>query len=101
MPAMSLAEPHPLLGVQPGGRLVEQQQLRVGHDRLGDPDPAAHAARQGADLPPRQVLQLDRLQGRPDPLVALARVFELLQHRQVVDELEHREAGYRPRSWGR
>ena len=86
-----LAEAHPLLGVQPGGRLVQQQQLGVGHDRLGDPDPPAHPARQGADLAAGQVLQLDRGQGRADPPVAVGRVVQLLEDGQVVDELEHRE----------
>jgi hypothetical protein len=88
-----LTEAHPLLGIQAGGRLVQQRQLRVGHDRLGDPDPAAHPARQGADLPPGQVLQLDRLQGGPDPPVAVGRVVQLLEDGQVVDELEDAEPG--------
>jgi hypothetical protein len=86
-----LAKAHPLLGVQPGGRLVQQQQLRVGHDRLGDPDPPAHPTRQGADLAAGQILELDRLEGRPDPPVPVGRVVQLLEDGQVVDELEHAE----------
>ena len=39
-----LTEVEALLGVEPDGRLVEQQHRRVVDDRLGDAGPAQHAA---------------------------------------------------------
>ena len=36
-------------GVEPGGRLVEQQQLRIAQQRRGDPEPLAHPVRVAAD----------------------------------------------------
>ena len=48
--------------VQPGGRLVEQQQLGVGHQRPGDLDPLALALGQGRELPPDQVRAAERVE---------------------------------------
>ena len=46
------AFPHQVAGlrIQPGGRLVQQQQLRVVHQRARQREPAAHAARKLARL---------------------------------------------------
>ena len=56
--------PHvaPQLDVDAGGRLVEKQDLRLVRQRLGDQQPALHAARERHDLavllvPQRQVLE--------------------------------------------
>ena len=49
-PGDQVAEPHPLLGVQAGGRLVEHKQRRVAEQRLRDAEPLAHPARKGPDF---------------------------------------------------
>ena len=46
-----LAERIDLLVIEPGGRLVEQKQLRPDRERAGELDPLAHAERQFADRP--------------------------------------------------
>jgi len=45
-------EVHPLLGVEPGRRLVQQQQFGLVDDGLRDADPAQHPAGQGTQLGP-------------------------------------------------
>ena len=90
--ADELAEPHPLLGVEPASRLVEQQQFRVGNDRLRDADTATHAARQSSDLLASDIGQPDGVDGSPDATMSLGPVIQLLQDCDVVDELEDSEA---------
>ena len=46
-------------GVEPVGRLVEQHQLRVVHERLGELDPLLHAGRVAADRPVALLVQPD------------------------------------------
>ena len=58
-PRNELAEAQPLLRIQAGRGLVEDQQLRVAEQRLGQRDAPAHAAGQGADRLPA------RRRGRP------------------------------------
>src|SRR5712691_8249424 len=48
--------------VEPGGRLVEQQQLRVGHQRPGDLHPLALALGEGRELAPDQVRAAERVE---------------------------------------
>src|SRR6266702_1828717 len=48
--------------VEPRGRLVEQQQLRVGHQRPGDLHPLALALRQRGELAPDQVRAAERVE---------------------------------------
>ena len=45
--------------VEPVGRLVEQQQVRVVHQRLGQLDPLLHAGRVAADLPVALLVEAD------------------------------------------
>ena len=45
--------------VEPGRRLVEQQQLRLAQQRRRDPEPLPHAVRVAADAILRAVAQLD------------------------------------------
>jgi hypothetical protein len=84
------AELDALLGVQARGRLVEQQQFRVVHDGLRDPDPAQHAARQRTQLGPGLDAEVDPLDrgghGLRDPGGR-----HLFQQREVLDELDHGE----------
>ena len=59
-----VVEAQPLLGVEPGGRLVDDDEARIAGDRLRDAEPLAHAARVGLDraLAPRtQVHALEQL----------------------------------------
>ena len=70
-PRLGLEDVHQvLLGprVDAGDRLVEQVQLGFGGDGPGEEDPAALAARQGADLAVDRIGHPDRLEGRRDPL---------------------------------
>ncbi len=48
-----VAEAHALLGVEPHGGLVDDEQLGVAEQRLGDADALAHAAREAAEAPVR------------------------------------------------
>ena len=59
--AEHVAKPAPLGRVQPGGRLVEDQQVRVAEHRLGEHDASALAARQRADPLGRHVGQADQV----------------------------------------
>ena len=53
--------------VEIGERLVEQEDLRVAHDRAADGDALALAARELARLAVEQVLDLQHLGGRGAP----------------------------------
>ena len=91
-----LAEAQPLLRVEPGGRLVEHEQLRAAEQRLRQRDAPAHAARQRPDALVGDVVEADRAQHAPHLGVALAAVGPLLEGRDVVDELERREVRVEP-----
>ena len=58
----NVAEVDPLLGVQPGGRLVQDQKVRFVEQGLGDAQPAAHSAGKGPELFAAGFLQADRAQ---------------------------------------
>ena len=53
--------------VEPGRRLVEQQQLRLPQQRGGDPEALAHPVRVAADAVLGPVAQLDQLEHLLDP----------------------------------
>jgi hypothetical protein len=86
-----LAEAQPLLRVQAGRGLVEDEQLRRAEQRLRQRDAPAHPARERADALVRDVSEPDRAQHAADLLVALVARHPLLQRGHVVDELEGRE----------
>ena len=52
------------LRVEPGGRLVEEEDARVMHERERQVEPALHAARVAADLAVRRVGEADALEQR-------------------------------------
>ena len=54
-----VADPLDPLGVEAVGRLVEDQDLRVGEQRRGDPEPLAHAERELPDALAGDLLQAD------------------------------------------
>ena len=59
-----LAEPQPLLRIEPRCRFVEHQQLGVSEQRLGDDHTAAHAAREGLDALVHHVVESDLVNTR-------------------------------------
>ena len=84
----------PRLGIDAGGRLVEQQQLRLGQDAGAEREPLLPAARQFAG-------ELLLAAGQPEPLDRLARgaarighaidardEFQILADREVLVEAE-------------
>ena len=83
-------ELHPLFGVEPGGGLVQQQQLRVVDDGLGDPHPAQHPTREGAQLGLGPFPELDPLHGGSH-CSGYPSGGHLLQEREVLDELHDRK----------
>ena len=58
------------LGVEPGRRLVEEDDLGVGHERAGEVEAAPHAARVGLRRPVRGVGEPELLEQLPGPLPA-------------------------------
>ena len=72
-----VTEPRALLGVQPGRRLVQDQELRLVEQRLRDPDALDHTAGEFSHLFVRRIRQGDEVQqlrdlglrnGAADPL---------------------------------
>ena len=57
-----VAEADALLGVETGGGFIDDEQLRVVDQRLGDADAALHPARKAFDLAPGGLLQPDHFQ---------------------------------------
>jgi hypothetical protein len=84
------AERDPLLGVEAGRRLIQQQQVRVVHDRLRDAHPAQHAARQRAQPGLGPGAEVDPFDGRGHCRRHPVRG-HLLEQREVLDELGHGE----------
>ena len=87
-----IAEAHPLLGVQPHGRLVHDQQLRIVEQRLGDAHALAHSAGITAQRPAGGVAQVDQVQqvgNFPTGLFAA----HALDGRHVFEELLGRKVG--------
>ena len=54
--------------VQAGGRLVEQDQLRVGHERLGQLGPLPHARREALDRAEAGFVETDEIEHVRRPL---------------------------------
>jgi hypothetical protein len=72
--------------VEPGGRLVEEEDLRPGDERRGQVEPAAHAARVGLREPAAGVLEIELAQqlvgARPGD--AASQVVQLADHHEVL-----------------
>ena len=68
-PSIVSHRPSRLRGSRPGRRLVEEQHRRAEHERRGEVEPAAHAARVGLRGPPGGLAELEAL----EQLVARAR----------------------------
>ena len=57
-----LAELDPGARVQPGSRLVEEQDLRIVDERVGEAEPLLHAAREALDVGVPLVAQVDEIE---------------------------------------
>ena len=90
-PAEHVAQPTALGRVEPGGRLVEDQQVRAPEQRLSQDDATSLAAGQGADPLGGDVGQPDEVDDTAYLVVPGREVAPLLEDRQVVDERERRE----------
>lgn len=80
-----IAEPHALRRIEPGRRLVEQEDVRVVHDRLRDPDPPHHPAGECLHLVVRAIGEtdpFDRALHRPRDVL----FGHFLEPRDVLDE---------------
>ncbi len=86
-----LPEPQPLLGVKAGRRLVQDQQLRIAQQGLGDPQALAHPAGQGTYPRAGAAFQPESGQHPGHLLRPAAPVGDLLQDRHVVQEPGDRE----------
>ena len=87
-PGEEVAEVDALLRIQPHRGLVQDQEGRVAQQGLGDANPLALPAGQGADSGRRLLLQADLPDYLPDGGAWRA---QALQGRHVVQELRHGE----------
>ena len=75
-PLLQPEEPIPdhvsCLGVEPGRRLVEQQDVRIADEGTGDREPPLHSAGERLDARLRALVQLDELEQLVYPLPELA-----------------------------
>ena len=81
-----LPEPDAAARVEPGRRLVEEEDRRAGDQRRGEVEAAAHAARVGADQAVGGVAEVEVLQqlGGARPRLALRQVVEPPDHLEVL-----------------
>jgi hypothetical protein len=86
----------PLLRVEPGGRLVEDEEVRGADERGRQRHALLHAARQRADALVHGVTEADGLEHRRCVPPPLGRVRVLLEDGDVVDHLEGREPAVEP-----
>ena len=68
-PAHLVPHARPAHRVEPGGRLVEEQDVGVVHERGGEVEASLHAARVRADAPIEGVGEVDQLAELGDPLL--------------------------------
>src|SRR5699024_12772781 len=76
----------PAARIEPGGRLIQNQQRRVGDEARGQVETTAHAARVGLDQTFRRSGQIERLEqlGRSAPGGPDADVAEPCDHLEVL-----------------
>jgi hypothetical protein len=81
-----------LLGVQPGSGFVDDDQLRVPDQCLGDAEALAHAAGESRDRTLAHVPQVHLLQQRLHRLAPLTSGGDPLEHGQVIEHRQCRHA---------
>src|SRR5687767_2904895 len=84
--AQQIVEAEPLLRIEAGGRLVDDDQLRIAKECLRDPEAPAHAAREAAELTQPNVVEVGHSQKPCDDFTPLAGGNESLQHGEVVQQ---------------
>jgi hypothetical protein len=83
-------------GIEAGGGLVDDDQLRLANERLRDAEPLPHATRESRECLLAHVPQVDLVQQRIDSLAAFRPVGEALQHGQVVEHVERGDSRVHP-----
>ena len=96
-----VAQPHPLFGVQPGGGLVQNQQLGVPQQGLGDAQPLPHPPGEAADPPAGVLAQVHLFQKLRHPAVQLfPGELQALYRGHVPQKLVRPERGVQRRGLG-
>ena len=75
----------PLVGVEPRGRLVDDEEARASRERDRDAEPLLHAAGESADRFLARVPQVGLLEQRVDEIASLAGVGHALQLREMIE----------------
>ncbi len=88
-----VAEADALLRVQPGGRLIHDQEARIVDKRLSDPHAPFHPAGEPLELTVSDLGQPHQVQHLGHPAAPLGRVSHPFQDRHVVHELARGQVG--------
>jgi hypothetical protein len=78
---------HALLGVEAGGRLVDDDEARVAEQRLRDAEALPHPAREAAELLLADGEEVDALEQCAHRLAPRLRIDDALQAREVVEQV--------------
>src|SRR5512138_156716 len=87
------------LGIEPRRRLVEEEQIRVAHDRTGDRQPLLLAARQLADPAVPFLIELyepDHVVDAPAGCIEAAKQAHCFRDRQLLGELRFLQLNAEP-----
>jgi len=77
--------------IETGGRLVDDHQVRLAEQGLGDAEAAAHAAGEARHPAPAHLVEVGPLQQRMHLLAPRSGRTDALQHGQVIEQLLGRE----------
>ena len=80
-----IQKPMTLVRVETGGRLVDDEQLRLSGERDRDAESLLHAAGESADGFLARVPQIGLLEQRVDELASLAGVRHALERREMIE----------------
>ncbi len=84
-------QPHvdPALGVEPGRRLVQEDDGRVAHQAHGDVEPAAHPTREGEHVAVGGLVEVELVQQLGGGLPRIGDAAQLAYQHQVLPGAEH------------
>jgi hypothetical protein len=82
-----VVEADALFRVEAGGGLVDDDQLGIAEQRLGDAEALPHAAGEAAEMVLAHGMEVDAVQERVDGPAPRRRVDDALQSREVVEEI--------------